>query len=132
MGEPVTHLFADVRRNYFPRWDRAGRWAVRASAPPGRPTIRGYCDLDTRTIWIAHPDELTMIHEVVHAVAGAGLPVEDPGVVPVVSLLHRRPDEYRLIDSVESRFIDLCVEYRRVGGTLSAVSTRGLRRNDEI
>jgi hypothetical protein len=73
MGGSVTQLFEAVRRAYFPRWDRQGRWTVRVGTPPGRPRLRGYCDPDTRTIWVAaHPDEHTMIHEIVHAVAGPG------------------------------------------------------------
>ena len=71
--EALEHLFQEVLRSYFPRWRRGKAWSVRYAVPPGRPKVDGYCDPQTRTIWISPrtvdqpSDELVVIHEVTHA-----------------------------------------------------------------
>lgn len=74
--------FLAMCRLYFPRWKACATWTIREGArgswedAQGQPhTTRefGYCDAATRTIWITSAqDKATMIHEVCHAVTGAG------------------------------------------------------------
>jgi hypothetical protein len=69
--EALEQLFEQVRRVYFPRWRRGKSWSVRFGTPPGRSRDSGYCDSETRTIWIAVDDEkveLVIIHEITHAI----------------------------------------------------------------
>ena len=65
-----------VRQDFFPRWDRPGKWRLSLRKPIGR--AMGQCCAETKTIrigvWSSDPDErdLLLIHEICHAVAGGG------------------------------------------------------------
>jgi hypothetical protein len=62
--------FKTVRRLYFPRWDKAGRWRFRSF--PKNDTRDGLCDPGTRTIYVRPnvPQRIgTIIHEICHAIA---------------------------------------------------------------
>jgi hypothetical protein len=64
-----------VRRDYFPRWDRAGEWRLTLGTP-GR--CQGRCDDERRRVRIGarHDDpaerDALLIHEICHAVADPG------------------------------------------------------------
>src|SRR5262245_57181455 len=76
-------LFAAVRRDFFPRWDRAGRWTLRVEDSPAASwecNVAGKCYLDSCTIIVYASAGLSdrdqrdglLIHEVCHAHAVAG------------------------------------------------------------
>ncbi len=74
MQGSVTQLFEDVRRAYFPRWDRKRRWTCQVGIAPG--TRRGsFCDRRLKAIYISPEDaaspnvQAIIIHEITHAVA---------------------------------------------------------------
>ena len=75
--EALEDLFERVRRMFFPRWRRGKNWSVKLGVAPGRPRLRGWCDLEERTIWMKpqwrddENVEASVIHEVIHAVVGA-------------------------------------------------------------
>jgi hypothetical protein len=61
--------------------EAATQWRIRSGArgewqgADGRTRYtneHGYCDPDTRTIWLGRQDKETLIHEICHAVAGGG------------------------------------------------------------
>jgi hypothetical protein len=67
--------FATVRKQFFPRWDREGRWRLRLVDDLFG--AQGKCDSDAKEIKIAFRltgDELhlLLIHEIAHAVTGGG------------------------------------------------------------
>lgn len=76
--EALEEVFNHVRRTYFPRWRNGGNWSIKLGEVPGRPNLRGRCDLETRIIWMTaqwRDDEIVeavVIHEIVHAVVGPG------------------------------------------------------------
>lgn len=73
MTREGRELVEEIRRGYFPRWDRDRRWTFHIGTPPGRPRPRGWCEPGTREIWVKDPsDRHVVIHEIVHAVAGRG------------------------------------------------------------
>jgi hypothetical protein len=68
--------FATLCALYFPRWRAAATWTVRegpkatwteGTAQYGT-TEQGYCDKDTRTIFIQNPVPAVLVHEICHAV----------------------------------------------------------------
>ena len=72
-GLELKSIWNDVRRAFFPRWDRQRRWKVRAIA--GDPGC-GECLTGERLIEITPPEdvlglELLLIHEICHAQARA-------------------------------------------------------------
>ena len=67
--------FHKVRQQFFPRWDRAGRWRLRQVADLDG--SQGECCPEDHTIRITHlPDgdegTVLLIHEIGHAVANGG------------------------------------------------------------
>ena len=66
--------FESIRREFFPRWDRDKKW----SFAEDHPDCRGYglCDLEGKQIVVTpgcpHGQDVTMIHEICHAVASVG------------------------------------------------------------
>jgi hypothetical protein len=74
--EALEELFERVRRMFFPRWRGGKNWSVTLGVAPGRPGLRGWCDLEERTIWMKpqwRGDEIVgaaLIHEIVHAIVG--------------------------------------------------------------
>jgi hypothetical protein len=70
----LNRLFAKLRRSLFPHWKEGRLWKVRAGMHPGCPHLSGYCDDESRTLWIdrsSEPDRTkTVVHEMVHAVTG--------------------------------------------------------------
>ena len=70
-------LFEDICRQYFPRWRTAHLWEVREE-PRGQwvdaqggtryTTEAGWCDRAHRVIWTSRRDNVTLIHEICHAV----------------------------------------------------------------
>lgn len=71
----IKKHFQEIKRLFFPRWDREGRWRIRISS---RRRGHGHCDTDRRIIEIMvqhdDPDErdCLLIHEICHAVASCG------------------------------------------------------------
>lgn len=67
--------FREVKRLYFPRWDRADRWRIRCD---GRLRGCGLCDTKKLlvTVQVVHADRtqllLLLIHEIAHAAANCG------------------------------------------------------------
>jgi hypothetical protein len=74
MTHNVRRQFDDVKRLFFPRWDREGHWRVTTKTRRSAAS-HGICDLKRRVIEIsARPtdaDEMDrlLIHEICHAVA---------------------------------------------------------------
>jgi hypothetical protein len=79
----LEQLFQDMRRDYFPRWRNAAHWKIREGireqwvGTDGETcfsTEAGYCDEETRTIWVnphaSRSLKVVLIHEICHAVAG--------------------------------------------------------------
>ena len=71
----LQHEFQAVRQQFFPRWDRAGRWRIRQVSDLNGANVRVYPE--TRTIRITHlPDgdegTLLLIHEIAHAASNWG------------------------------------------------------------
>jgi hypothetical protein len=77
-SKPLTRLkeeFQVIREQFFPRWDRAGRWRIRQVADLNG--AQGQAHAETRTIRITHLPEgdegtLLLIHEIAHAVGNWG------------------------------------------------------------
>lgn len=77
----ITGHFSEVKRLYFPRWDRKGLWRVEIA---GRELCRdatGYCDSKRRRVFMYENQVYTLptdglrallIHEICHDVAAAG------------------------------------------------------------
>ena len=66
--------FHSIKKQFFPRWDRAGQWKVSDKPPKDRRHclgLAGYCDMDNKTIHAVNgaSDSLTLVHEICHAVA---------------------------------------------------------------
>jgi len=67
--------FLFVRHTFFPSWDKQGAWKAKYGFPDEYRRPLGYCDKETKTIWIGpqkpEPDRLhlrkLLIHEVCHA-----------------------------------------------------------------
>lgn len=75
MRSGLKREFQTVRQQFFPRWDRAGRWRIRRVADLNGSL--GRCCSEDRTIRITHlPDgeqgTVLLIHEIAHAVAQGG------------------------------------------------------------
>ena len=83
MMNELEQLFQDTCRDYFPRWRNAPHWKIREGSRAQwggddggtwLSTEAGYCDEETRTIWITPhtnlPLKVMIIHEICHAVAG--------------------------------------------------------------
>lgn len=72
MANKLNQYFDDVRRKYFPRWDKKREWKARAVADIHGAVAR--CVSNSKTIKIQQPppdgDELALvlIHEIAHAV----------------------------------------------------------------
>jgi hypothetical protein len=71
----LAAVFADLKRTYFPVWDKANRWRVRVSS--GLPDIfaSAECNYARKTIYIVPEgfqsvDKLrgTLVHEICHAI----------------------------------------------------------------
>jgi hypothetical protein len=71
----IRRNFQDIKRLFFPRWDRQGRWQVSTRS---RRTVHGHCDSERRVIEIVfqHADaderDKLIIHEICHDVADLG------------------------------------------------------------
>lgn len=81
MRSVLSAVFADVKRSFFPRFDRPGRWKCRAGSFTTVDNEVGYCDDERRTIFVSrsvvhsrNADLLAevLIHEITHAVLGDG------------------------------------------------------------
>ena len=78
MNSKTRHLaeaFQTVRQQFFPRWERAGRWRLRQVADLD--AAQGECSREDHTIRITHLPEgdegtVLLIHEIGHAVANGG------------------------------------------------------------
>ncbi len=77
---PLQTTWLDVRKNFFPRFDRKGRWRARKGTFTSMLGEQGYCDDGQCRILVrpdlaaAHSDDLTvtLIHELIHAVLQDG------------------------------------------------------------
>jgi hypothetical protein len=73
LTQELRAAYADVRRDFFPRWDRQRLWRFRVGGAPGR--CQSQCDTKLRLIRInvLHPEpderDLLLIHEICHALA---------------------------------------------------------------
>ncbi len=71
----IRKHFLEIKRQFFPRWDRDDRWRISTRS---RRTVHGYCDAERRVIEIViqHADpnkgDCLLIHEMCHAVAKGG------------------------------------------------------------
>lgn len=73
---PLQNAWREIRRDFFPRFDRRGNWRVTSGHFTTVIGEMGYCDDKTRRILVAPTlaasggDQLraTLIHEVIHAV----------------------------------------------------------------
>lgn len=71
----IQHDFREIKRLFFPRWDRENRWKLRIGS---RRNVFGHCDVERQVIEIAvqyeAPDERDrlLIHEISHAAADSG------------------------------------------------------------
>jgi len=75
------NLSRTICRAYFPQWRQATTWTIK---PGARGQYRdaqgmtlatseaGYCDDQTKTIWVQARDTAIIIHEICHAVTGGG------------------------------------------------------------
>jgi len=71
----LRRAFKDVRKNFFPRWDRKGQWTVKKvkHLPISAPTI-AYCNHFLKTIFVNYlPNNKNslfslLIHEICHAI----------------------------------------------------------------
>lgn len=67
--------FEEIKRLFFPRWDRKNRWRVSSRS---RRRVHGHCDPERRLIEIAvqyanaDEDDALLIHEMCHAAAHIG------------------------------------------------------------
>ncbi len=77
----LAQMFAEICRDYFPRWRNAVHWQVRAGSraqwveaqgDTRDTTEQGYCDSEKRTIWLSDPSKATLIHQICHAITGSG------------------------------------------------------------
>lgn len=77
MPDPTVTLtqddFDQIRKLYFPRWDREQRWSFRVALAPGM--IHGsFCDSRNRVIYVSPEDaadplaRMVLVHEISHAV----------------------------------------------------------------
>jgi hypothetical protein len=73
-------MFAEICRDYFPRWRNAQHWELRqgsrgqwigAQGERLYTTEQGYCDPANRIIWLSDTSTVTLIHEICHAVTSA-------------------------------------------------------------
>jgi hypothetical protein len=71
----MKERFNEIKRQFFPSWDREGLWKYRSWSARGSRArgYCGYCDHETNTIEVLpakDPDEydLALIHEMAHAV----------------------------------------------------------------
>jgi hypothetical protein len=69
----MRQTFDEIRRTYFPRWDRRRRWSFHVGIAPGM--RRGsFCDTRAKAIYISPDDaespgaRASIIHEITHAV----------------------------------------------------------------
>lgn len=74
-GKMLRQSFQSVRQQFFPRWDRAGRWRLRQVTDLDG--AQGECCREDHTIRITHLPEgdegtVLLIHEIGHAVANGG------------------------------------------------------------
>ena len=66
--------YQNIRKLFFPRWDREGLWKVSSNPPEDRKGcfgLKGYCDTDNKIIHVMTDSEgysLTLVHEICHAV----------------------------------------------------------------
>ena len=72
----VRKMFQQVRKDFFPRWDRKHQWRLKVGQKYQGRAVDGYCDQEHRIIFIrrdhlnSSPTELEtiLIHEICHAV----------------------------------------------------------------
>src|SRR5207244_5122216 len=76
--------FIQICQDYFPRWQGMNTWVLKegprgswrgASTILRTTTEQGYCDHDSKTIYVSAPPEerkATIIHEICHAVTTGG------------------------------------------------------------
>jgi hypothetical protein len=75
----IIETFAEIKRLYFPRWDRAGQWKVKFADGTSTRHNTGYCDSKARTIYLdVQVFEMVnegirafLIHEICHDTGGA-------------------------------------------------------------
>jgi hypothetical protein len=79
MRVPLRHEFDEIRLQFFPRWVRGADWQVTFGYRSSERDALGHCDQATKTIFVAPflrtqpaARRHTLVHEVCHAVAGAG------------------------------------------------------------
>ena len=65
--------YQNIRKLFFPRWDREGLWKVSSNLPEDGKVSSGlgYCDPDNKIIHVMTDSEgysLTLVHEICHAV----------------------------------------------------------------
>ena len=71
----LAHHFLEIKKLYFPRWDREELWRISTRS---KRNVQGHCDPVRRVIEIViqHDDlderDQLLIHEICHAVAGGG------------------------------------------------------------
>jgi len=77
----LASLFADVKRKFFPRFDRAGRWKCRVGSFTTVHDEVGYCDDVKKVLFVSRQVAesrnydlllVVLIHEITHAVLGDG------------------------------------------------------------
>lgn len=76
----VTACFHDVKKRYFPQWDRHDRWSAAIAGAQLCRGSTGYCDSKAKTIFLdaqVHDMPLPglralLVHEICHDVAAAG------------------------------------------------------------
>jgi len=66
--------YQNIRKLFFPRWDREDLWKVSSKLPEDRKScvgLMGYCNTDNKIIHVMTDSEgysLTLVHEICHAV----------------------------------------------------------------
>jgi hypothetical protein len=78
----TKHLFKQIKREFFPNWDRMNQWKIRRGSRSkwksgGQQFFThesGFCDREKKTIFVSDSmdNELVIIHEICHAVASGG------------------------------------------------------------
>ena len=77
----LAQMFADVCRDYFPRWRNAVHWQVRegsraqwvdAQGATWCTMEHGYWDSQRHVMWVSDPSKATLIHQICHAITGPG------------------------------------------------------------
>ena len=58
-----------ICQSFFPLWDRKNEWTITTNT---KRCCYGYCDEEQKTIYVNYISDLTILHEIVHAICGGG------------------------------------------------------------